>query len=88
MVEAQEIFDRCVAPACPSELAAPRLHAALAHPAAGALTWGGKGVGSQGDGAAQFVCRGANERTALANRLAADGVGQCLPLTITAAAGG
>ena len=83
MIEAQGLFDRCVAPACPSELTAPRLHAVLAHPAARELAWGGKGVGSQGDGSAQFVCRGPAERDALAQRLAADGAVTCLPLTIT-----
>jgi len=82
MTEAQRIFDAGVAPACAAELSAPRLHAVLAHPAAGELAWGGKGVGSQGDGAAQFVCRGAAERTALAERLTAEYGVHCLPLTI------
>lgn len=79
---AQERFDRCVAPACPAELGAPRLHAVLAHPAAGELAWGGKGVGSQGDGTAQFVCRGAAERAELARRLSVECNVHCLPLTI------
>ncbi|MFI5365297.1 MAG: mevalonate kinase [Candidatus Binatia bacterium] len=82
MTQAQEIFDRGVMPACPSELAAPRLHAVLQHAAARELTWGGKGVGSQGDGAAQFVCRGPEERRALARRLTGEGGVDCLPLTI------
>ncbi|MFI5395400.1 MAG: mevalonate kinase [Candidatus Binatia bacterium] len=81
MTEAQAVFDRSVAPACPSELGAPRLHAVLRHAAVPGLTWGGKGVGSQGDGAAQFVCRGREERDELARRLTAEGL-QCLPLTI------
>lgn len=84
MTEAQELFDRCVAPACPAELTAPRLHAVLRHPAARRLTWGGKGVGSQGDGAAQFVCRGRSERAALARELEASAGVRCLPLTIDA----
>jgi galactokinase len=71
MSEAQAVFDELVAPACP-ELAAPRLHAVLAHPAVRALAWGGKGVGSQGDGCAQLVARGEGERAALAARLATD----------------
>jgi mevalonate kinase len=82
MTEAQALFDRAVARACPSELAAPRLHAILAHPAAQALAWGGKGVGSQGDGAAQFVCRGADERRALAQELEATAGVRCLAVTI------
>jgi mevalonate kinase len=81
MDEAQHVFDRLVAPACP-ELAAPRLHAVLAHPAVRTLAWGGKGVGSQGDGCAQLLARGAAARDALAARLRADLDVDCLPLTI------
>jgi galactokinase len=81
MTEAQAVFDRLVAPACP-ELAAPRLHAVLAHPAVRDLAWGGKGVGSQGDGCAQLVARGEDERAALAGRLARDLEVACLRLTI------
>jgi galactokinase len=81
MDEAQDTFDRLVAPACP-ELAAPRLHQVLADPAVAELGWGAKGVGSQGDGSAQIVCRGDAERAALSERLArALGV-RCLPLTL------
>jgi len=82
MSAAQHLFDRDVAPACPAELRAPRLHALLADAVVRDLTWGGKGVGSQGDGAAQFVCRGAEERTALINHLSVAGTMSCLPLTI------
>jgi mevalonate kinase len=80
MSEAQARFDALVAPAS-AELAAPRLHALLSHPVVRDLTSGGKGVGSQGDGAAQLVCRGAAEREALAQRLTAEGL-HCLPLTV------
>jgi galactokinase len=81
LVDAQATFDTLVAPACP-ELAAPRLHAVLAHPAVAELAWGAKGVGSQGDGCAQLLARGPAERDALARRLAEDlGVG-CLPVTV------
>ena len=82
MSVAQRIFDADVAPACATELTAPGLHAVLTHPAARDFAWGGKGVGSQGDGAAQFVCRGAPERAALAERLTAQCGVHCLPLTI------
>jgi galactokinase len=70
MREAQARFDADVAPASPAELAAPALHAVLEHPAARELAWGGKGVGSQGDGSAQLVCRDPDARVALAARLA------------------
>jgi galactokinase len=81
MRDAQATFDRLVAPACP-ELAAPRLHAVLAHAAARDLAWGGKGVGSQGDGCAQLVARGPAERDRLATTLTAALGVACLPLTV------
>lgn len=56
MTEAQELFDRKVAPMCP-ELKAPVLHSVLTDERIQELTWGGKGVGSQGDGTVQFLAR-------------------------------
>jgi len=87
MNEAQALFDRAVAPASPAELAAPKLHAVLAAPSAHELAWGGKGVGSQGDGTAQFVCRGVDERRELARRLRSEFAVECLDLTIAPAVG-
>jgi len=84
MCEAQVLFDEKVAPACP-ELSAPRLHEVLDHPAVEALTHGGKGVGSQGDGCAQLVTRGPQERDELAGRLEADLGVRCIPLTVEGA---
>jgi UTP-glucose-1-phosphate uridylyltransferase/mevalonate kinase len=55
MKQAQEHFDRYCLPACPSQLTAPVLHRVLAHPALRPHVLGGKGVGSQGDGSAQFI---------------------------------
>ncbi|HGJ63984.1 TPA: GHMP kinase [bacterium] len=69
MKEAQKLFDRYVAPACPEELTAPLLHNTLNHPSIQELIWGGKGVGSQGDGCAQFIAKGQNERNELMKRL-------------------
>jgi galactokinase len=81
MTEAQGVFDAHVAPACP-ELRAPRLHQVLDHPALGELGFGGKGVGSQGDGCAQLVARDPDARDALARRLEQDLGVRCLPLTL------
>ncbi len=64
MTEAQEIFDDLVAAHCPDELASPLLHDLLADQTLRELTWGAKGVGSQGDGTAQFVARGEKDRQA------------------------
>ena len=57
MVEAQARFDRDMQPACPEQLTMPLLHALLGHGPLQPLVWGGKGVGSQGDGSAQLLCR-------------------------------
>src|SRR5439155_26968888 len=83
MTEAQHVFDELVAPACP-ELAAPKLHGVLSHAAVRELAWGGKGVGSQGDGSAQVVTKGPEERRALAERLTPDLDVGWLPLTLGA----
>ena len=57
MNQAQKEFDRYVAPACLEQLNAPLLHKLLAYPALQPYIYGGKGVGSQGDGTAQFIAR-------------------------------
>lgn len=57
MMEAQSNFDHYATPVCPEELTAPTLHKVLNHPPIREHVWGGKGVGSQGDGTAQFLAR-------------------------------
>ena len=57
MVRFQENFDRKVAPACPEELTSPVLHAVLADETIKQFVFGGKGVGSQGDGTVQFLAK-------------------------------
>ena len=84
MSEAQTLFDRQVAPACPSELDAPKLHEVLAHPLVHELGWGGKGVGSQGDGSAQIIARSAEAQHALIKQLPPLLGVHCLELTIRA----
>lgn len=61
MKYAQEQFDERLGKYC-EELRAPRLHEVLAEPKIQELVYGGKGVGSQGDGCAQLVCKGIEER--------------------------
>jgi galactokinase len=53
---AQQEFDKHAAPLC-SELSSPKLHAVLHHPDIQQYVLGAKGVGSQGDGAAQLLCK-------------------------------
>ena len=57
MVGAQALFDQAVAPMCPEELTSPKLHAVLEDPVIKQWTYGGKGVGSQGDGSVQFLAK-------------------------------
>ncbi len=57
MTEAQSYFNQYAAPACPEELSAPVLNKVLNYEALKPHIWGGKGVGSQGDGTAQFIAR-------------------------------
>lgn len=65
MVEAQTWFDHYAIPACPDELTAPVLHSVLGYEALKPHIWGGKGVGSQGDGSAQFVARSEADQQAV-----------------------
>ena len=74
MTEAEELFDRAVAPMCPDELAAPKLHAILADDHVKALTYGGKGVGSHGDGSVQFLARNAECQQKLVDYLVGKGM--------------
>lgn len=57
MIEAQQLFDTAIAPMCPDELASPKLHKVLNDPVIKDWVYGGKGVGSQGDGSVQFLAR-------------------------------
>ena len=86
MGEAQESFDRRVAPCSPEALASPLLHDLLAFEEIADHVYGGKGVGSQGDGTAQFVARSADDRDEAMRKIAAKYPEmQCFPLTISAA---
>lgn len=69
MGEAQALFDGKAAPLCPQELAAPVLHAALRDEYIRSLTYGGKGVGSQGDGTVQFLAKDADAQRKLVHYL-------------------
>ncbi len=72
MNEAQALFDRKIAPLCPQELTAPVLHATLQDEYIRSLTFGGKGVGSQGDGTVQFLAKDAETQKELVRYLEQD----------------
>ena len=65
MTEAQMLFDEKVAPMSPEQLASPVLHQTLSDPVIRELTYGGKGVGSQGDGTVQFLAKDAKTQDKL-----------------------
>jgi galactokinase len=84
MSESQANFDAKVAPHSPDELASPRLHEVLNLDSLAEHVWGGKGVGSQGDGTAQLVARSREDRDqAMAKVRQAFPDMRCFPLTIT-----
>ena len=56
MTEAEALFDAKVAPMSPA-LISPKLHSVLHDPKIQSMIWGGKGVGSHGDGSVQFLAR-------------------------------
>lgn len=82
MVEAQEFFDRYATPACPEELTAPVLHHVLNYAPLKPHIWGGKGVGSQGDGSAQFLARSEADQQAIVEIIERDLKMPCLKLTL------
>lgn len=57
MNEAEELFDKKVAPACPDQLMAPVLHSVLHDRKIQDWIYGAKGVGSHGDGTVQLLAK-------------------------------
>jgi UTP-glucose-1-phosphate uridylyltransferase/mevalonate kinase len=82
MEEAQAFFDRYAIPACPEELTAPVLHRVLGYEPLKAHVWGGKGVGSQGDGTAQFIARSEPDQQAVIEIIERDLGMNALKLTL------
>jgi UTP-glucose-1-phosphate uridylyltransferase/mevalonate kinase len=82
MKEAQGFFDRYAIPACSEELSAPLLHRVLGYEPIQPYIWGGKGVGSQGDGSAQLLARSAADQQAAITIIERDLGMSCLPLTL------
>ena len=82
MNEAQALFDQHMTPACPVELSAPVLHKVLNYAPLKPYVYGGKGVGSQGDGSAQFVAKDEKAQQKIVDILDKDLKMPCLKLTI------
>uniref|UniRef100_A0A7S1UXN7 GHMP kinase N-terminal domain-containing protein n=1 Tax=Grammatophora oceanica TaxID=210454 RepID=A0A7S1UXN7_9STRA len=81
MTEAQHLFDRYAMPAS-QHLTSPVLHKLLSNPALRPHVYGGKGVGSQGDGSAQFVAKSEEHRRIAINIIEQELGMSCLPLTL------
>lgn len=81
MTGAQALFDTAVAPMCPEELTSPKLHEVLRDPIIQPLVFGGKGVGSQGDGSIQFLAKDKECQQKVIDYLNSRGM-KAYPLTI------
>lgn len=81
MVQAQKEFDLYAIPAS-THLISPVLHRLLAHEPLQQYVYGGKGVGSQGDGSAQFVAKSLSDQEAAIRMIEKDFGMTCLPLTL------
>ena len=73
MTNAQKEFDKALSPICPSQLKSPILHKVLCDEKVAEYAFGGKGVGSQGDGSAQFIAKDANAQKLLIKYLKKQG---------------
>lgn len=82
MTHAQREFDKYLQPACPSQLTAPVLHKVLSYEPIQKYVHGGKGVGSQGDGTAQFVARDEESQAKVIEIIERDLKMSCLSLAL------
>ena len=80
MTSAEAMFDKYVTPMSPA-LWAPKLHQVLQDPNIQPWIWGGKGVGSHGDGSVQFLARSAEDQKQLIDYLNTQGL-KAYPLTL------
>ncbi len=84
MREAQKDFDTLAAPIYPEELNAPVLHRVLGYPSLAPHIYGCKGVGSQGDGTAQFLAKSAEDQDQVIEIIENELGLPCLRLTLSA----
>jgi len=73
MTEAEELFDKYITPMSPA-LRAPKLKRVLHDEHIQPLVYGGKGVGSHGDGSVQFLARDAASQQQLSDYLNVQGM--------------
>ena len=82
MKQAQKEFDEHLMQVCPSQLTAPVLHKVLNYEPIQEHIYGGKGVGSQGDGTAQLIAKNKNSQKRAMEILERDFAMPCLPMII------
>jgi UTP-glucose-1-phosphate uridylyltransferase/mevalonate kinase len=82
MIESQVEFDKNLQPVCPSQLTAPVLHKVLNYEPIQSYVYGGKGVGSQGDGTAQFIAKDAESQDKLIEVIERELDMSCLKLVL------
>jgi UTP-glucose-1-phosphate uridylyltransferase/mevalonate kinase len=82
MTEAQQKFDEYLQPACPSQLTSPVLHHLLKYEPIMPYVLGGKGVGSQGDGTAQFLVKDAEAQNKVIEIIERDLKMPCMKLEV------
>lgn len=82
MTKAQQEFDKYAIPASPQHLASPTLHKVLTHERLQPHVYGGKGVGSQGDGSAQFVAKSLEDQRAAIDIIKDDFGMSCLSMSL------
>jgi mevalonate kinase len=78
---AQKNFDKYLTPSSPEELKAPILHSVLLMPEIQKFIYGGKGIGSGGDGSVQIICKSQKDREEVKKILESKGFG-CLDLDL------
>lgn len=83
-IEAQKNFDRYAIPVCPEELTSPILHQVINYDPLQEHIFGAKGVGSQGDGTAQFLCKTSEDQEAVIHILEKDLGLPAIKLTLNA----
>ena len=84
MNTAQAEFDLYAKPLCPEQLSMPILHSLLDHPSIQPYIFGGKGVGSQGDGTAQLLCKNEESLTILSDIIKKEFTNmEAIPLTLS-----
>ncbi len=81
MTLAQNFFDSYLKEFCPEELEALVLHSVLEMPEIQKFIYGGKGVGSGGDGSAQIICKSKEDREEVKKILESKSFG-CLDLDL------